>query len=248
MTSQPNQVLHATTRTEKKKQVQQLRDQGIVPCVMYGHSQDNINLSITAKELDTVYQSSGESSLVDLIIDSGKPIQVIIHAVDKDYLNDQLTHADLFAVNMKEAIHSEVPLLFEGVAPAVKELGGVLVKSQDHISIKCLPEHLLSELVVDVSTLATFDDAIHISDLSIPETVEVLDDLTITLATVAAPRSEEELAQLDETVSEDVSQVEGAAEDKTTDKDADKTTDKDADTNSDAINNKDDKKEAPAKK
>lgn len=214
MTKPSNQVLHATTRTEKKKQVQQLRDQGIIPCVMYGHGQKNQNLSIKAKELDAVYQSSGESTLVDLVIDNGEPIQVIIHSVDKHNLSDEISHADFFAVNMKETIHAEVPLIFEGVAPAVKELGGVLVKSRDHVSIKCLPQDLLSEIIVNIESLVTFEDAIHISDLPLSENVEILDDLSLTLATVSAPRTEEELAKLEETVNEDVSKVEGAAEDK----------------------------------
>ena len=110
---------------------------------------------------------------------------------------------------MDEDIETEVEIEYVEISPAVKEDGGVLVKNFDTIKIKCLPGDLPPKYTVDISDLKTFDDVIKISDLDISTKVEVLEDLGSVLATVAPPRTEEELDALDEEVTEDVDAVEG---------------------------------------
>ena len=213
MKNTTTQTLQATTREQRKKQVRALRKESLVPGVVYGHGQNNQHITLKSKELIDVYRLTGESTLLDLAIDEGTPLKVLVQSIDRNGITDDIEHVDFYAVNMKEAIHTEVPLVFVGEAPAVRELNGVLVKNRDHVAIKCLPNDLISEYEIDVSGLATFEDAIHVSDVKLPDTIEVLDEPELTIATVSPPRTEEELASLDEQVSEDISQVEGAAED-----------------------------------
>ena len=111
-----------------------------------------------------------------------------------------------------EKIEAEIPLEFIGESPAVKELAGVLIKSMDEIPVSCLPGDLPKEFIADISKLKTFEDHIKISDLDISEKVKVLIEPGTIIASVAPPRSEEELTRLDEKVEEDVSKVEGIAE------------------------------------
>jgi large subunit ribosomal protein L25 len=107
-----------------------------------------------------------------------------------------------------------VELVFEGVPPAIKELGGILVKNMSHVKIECLPGNLPHAITVDISSLKTFADNIRVSNLNIPAGVEVLSDANDTVVLVSEPRSEEELKALEENVSENVAAVEvvGAAE------------------------------------
>lgn len=208
--------LEAQTRTHTGKQVRQLREQGIIPAVLYGHAKDNKNIQVKLKDLDRVYKNAGENTLVELVIDNSEPIRVLIHDLSHDTLSDYIQHVDFYAVNMNEKVHAEVVLQFVGIAPAVKEAGGTLMKTKDYIAVKCLPQDLISEQEIDISVLKTFEDAIHVRDVKFPGSIEVIDDGDEVLASVAPPRSDEELAELNQAVSEDVSKVEGVA-DKTTD-------------------------------
>ncbi len=209
MSEQHDIALQAETRTEKKKKTSRLREKGIIPAVMYGHKKDNKNIQIEEQAFLKAYENAGESTLIDLTIDSESPVKVLIHDLDKDPVSDKVIHIDFFAVNMEEEIHAEVVLHFINESVAVKTLGGTLVKNRDHVSVKCLPKNLIREVQVDISALNTFEDAIHVSDLQIPDTITVLDDPERVVAIVTPPRTEEELAELDEEISVDVSKVEG---------------------------------------
>lgn len=204
--------LAAQSRTHQKKQVSHLRKAGIIPGVVYGHGKDTQSVQIKLFDIDRIYKSAGESTLIDLSIDEQSPIKVLIHDIAHDIITDTIQHVDFYAVNMKEKIHAEVVLHFIGVSQAVKEAGGTLVKNKDHIAIKCLPQDLISEKEIDIASLGTFEDVIHVSDITFPEGIEVLDEPENVIALVTPPRTEEELAELNQVVTEDVSAVEGIAD------------------------------------
>jgi large subunit ribosomal protein L25 len=123
--------LEAQSRTHEGKKVRQLREQGIVPAVVYGHGKTSHNVQIKLRDLDRVYKNAGENTLVDLVIDNESPIRVLIHDVSHDVITDYIQHVDFYAVNMHEKIHAAVVLHFVVIAPAVKEAGGTLVKTKD---------------------------------------------------------------------------------------------------------------------
>jgi len=110
-----------------------------------------------------------------------------------------------------------VPIKFIGEAPAIKELGGTLIKSFDKIKIECLPKDLIHDVEIDIGVLKTFDDAIKIGDIVAPEGVEILDDKLGTVATVEAPISEEELKALDQKPEEKVEAIEKVEKEKPAD-------------------------------
>lgn len=202
-------ILNATSRTQTKKKVKLLREDGIVPGVVYGHGKDTQNVQVTLRDLQVVYKAAGDSSLVDLVIDQQAPVKTLIQEISHHPLNDRMTHVDFYAVNMNEAVHAEVVLHFIGVAGAVKELGGILVKNKAYVNIKCLPGALIKEFNVDIAPLKTFEDFIYLRDLKFPEGIEVLDNQDAIVVTVTPPRSDEELAALNEKVSENVANVAG---------------------------------------
>lgn len=206
--------LSAELREATRKSVAELREKGLIPGVVYGHEVENQMVQVPLKALQDAYSAAGESTLVNLTIGDQAAVPVLIHDVEYEPLTHVLQHVDFYVVNMKEEVTAEVPLNFVGVSMAVKSMGGVLVKTKDHLTIKCLPQDLLSEIEVDISSLATFDDVIHVSDISVSDKVEVQDTPEDLVATVSAPRTAEELAELDSEVNEDVSSVEGAEEKK----------------------------------
>jgi large subunit ribosomal protein L25 len=171
-----NYSLKAQIRELTGKKVKSLRDQNLIPAVLYGHGLKNQNLLVAKNEFLKIYDKSGESSLIDLQIKEAKPVKILIHDLQRNPETDEIIHVDFYQIKEDEKIKTHVKLEFVGEAPAVKELGGVLVKNFDEIEIECLPKdlELISEVKVDLSVLKTFNDAIHIRDLILPAKIKVL--------------------------------------------------------------------------
>jgi len=201
-------TLKAETREVTGKKVKQLRKENMIPAVIYGNKIASQNLLVNYLDFKRVYDKAGESALVELET-KGKKINVLVHDIQIDPLSGKFSHVDFFQVNMKEEVETEIPLEFIGESAAVKELGGVLVKSLDEISVKCLPADLPEKYEIDISKLATFDDVIAVKDLEVSDKIEILVDPETIIASVQEPRSQEELESLETKVEEDVSKVEG---------------------------------------
>lgn len=190
--------LAAERRTIVGRQVKALRKQGKVPAVVYGHNKDSVALTLDQKTFAKLFDEAGSSTLVALSIDGAAPVKVLIHEVDMDPIRREPVHADLYIVNLKEKLRTEVSLVMEGVADAVDILAGTLIHVKDAVEIECLPDDLIPEIKVDISKLKTFEDTITVADLVVPSTVTIIDEPEQTLISVAEPRSEEEMAALDE--------------------------------------------------
>lgn len=200
--------LKVNLRSKSDRSAKNLRLSHIIPAVVYGHKMENLNISIPYSDFNSAYKQAGRSSLVELEVDGKDKILTLIQEVSYHPVTDQVIHVDFHKVNLKEKIHTEIPIVLDGEAPAEKELGGSLIQNIDVIRVEALPNDLISEIIADVSVLKTFEDSIKISDLDIPETLEVKDELDTVVAFVQEPRSEEELAELEEEVKEDVENIE----------------------------------------
>ncbi len=185
------------------------RKDGLVPAVVYGHGTKSESIWVNALEFSKLLKKSGESTIIELNVGEEKARNVIIYETQKDPIRGQYIHVDFFHVRMDEEIEKEVELVFVGDAPAVKELGGNLVKSMDELTVKCLPADLPSEIEVDISVLKTFEDHITIKDLKLSDKIKIEIDSETVIASVAPPRSEAELEGLETKVEADVTKVEG---------------------------------------
>lgn len=170
--------------------VEALRAKGLVPGVIYGHKMENRMVTLNQSELLKAYKQGGESTLIDLTIDGKEPIEVLIKEIQVVPLKDTLAHVDFYQVKKGEKIETEIELHFVGESPAVKALGGTLVKALDEISIKCLPRDLVQYIDVDVSVLKDFNDSIHVEDLKVPAGMEIVTEGEIMVAMVAEPKEE----------------------------------------------------------
>lgn len=202
-------AIHAQARNVRGKKTQSLRKQGTLPAVLYGHGVDSRSLAVNLNEFQRVYRAAGESTLVDLKVDEAAPVKVIIQDVQRHPVSGAIQHVDFHQVRMTEKITATIPLAFIGEAAAVKELGGVLVKNLDEIEVKALPGDLVHEITVDIGSLKTFEDMIRIKDLALPKGIEPQAQADDVVCLVTPPRSEQELAALEEKVEEKVEAVEG---------------------------------------
>ncbi len=201
--------LKSKTRDVVGKKVKKQRRIGLIPAVLYGNKIKPQNLWIDLSDFKKAYREAGESTILELDIDTKRKVNVLIHEVQLDSMSGNFAHIDFFQVRMDEKIETEVPIEFIGESEVVKSLGGMLVKNLDAIPISCLPADLPSKFEVDISKLKTFDDVIKIGDLEISEKVKIQIDPETVIVNAVEPRSEEELAKLEEKVEADVTKVEG---------------------------------------
>lgn len=200
--------LQVAARTLAGKKNKLLRDHGLIPGVVYGHGETNRLVEVKRALFEKLFQSAGESSLVDLSIDGTPSLKVLIHDVQNHPVNGQIIHIDFYQVKMTEKLTADVPLVFVGEPKAVKELGGILVKTLDHVKVECLPQDLVHELKVDLSSLETFDDTIHVKDIVVPSEINVLSSADDMVVSIQPPRAEEEIKVAEAEKPADVSEVE----------------------------------------
>ncbi|MDD4606902.1 MAG: 50S ribosomal protein L25 [Patescibacteria group bacterium] len=184
-------ILETQKREAVGKAVQQIRQAGLVPAVLYGHGVENINLSVDGKKLTKMYEQAGENTLVDLVIDQAESVPVLINAIQYDSVTGQILHVDFYKIKAGEKITTEVELIFIGESKVIKESGGTLLKSMDQVKIECLPRNLIHQIEVDISVLDDFEKAIHVKDLNVPAEIKILDKEDEVVATVTPPRAEE---------------------------------------------------------
>lgn len=212
--------LQANSRTTQKKEREQLRANGQIPAVLYGHGITNLTLALPKVVFEKTYQQAGESTLIDIVVDGKAPVKALIQDVDRHPTSGEILHVDLYQVRMDEKISNDVPVVYVGESAAVKALGGILVKNIASLPIRCLPADLPSEIQVDIAPLENFESRITVADLTIPAGVEVLAKPEDVVAVVEPPRSEEELKALDEKVEVNVEAVGKVEKEKKPDEDA----------------------------
>jgi large subunit ribosomal protein L25 len=189
--------------------LEQSRKDGKIPAIMYGHGAKPQMLWVNALAFGKVYAVAGESSIISLTVDGGKALNVLVQDLEHDALTNRVSHIDFFQVRMDEELEAHIPLEFIGESAAVREQGGVLVKTLEEVLVSCLPKDLPHSLTVDLSFLKDFDTHLQVKDLVAPKGVKILTEELTTVVLVEAPRTEAEIAALDEKVEADVTKVEG---------------------------------------
>lgn len=201
--------LSGEERVKTESTLSSIRKNGQIPAVLYGHGNASRMITVPSLEFSRAYKKAGENTLVELSLSQGKPVNTLIYDVQVDPLSGKFLHVDFYQVRMNEKVEATVPLVFTGESLAVRGSGGVLVKALDEVEVSCLPGNIPHEFSVDITALATFDDQIHVSDIVVPEGVELLSDRETVVALVERPRTDEEMASLDTKVEADVNKVEG---------------------------------------
>ena len=180
-----------------------LRAAGRVPAVFYGHDQEATPLSVDAREMSHVLQTSGGSNvLLDLIVD-GKSHLAMPREIQRDYIHNKLIHIDFLAVSRTETITVDVPVIEVGDSIGIKE-GGVVEHHLRALRVECLPQDVPERLEVDITEL-NIGDMIHVSDVVVPAGVTILtnaEDAVLSVITPAALRTEAELGLPGEEVPE----------------------------------------------
>jgi large subunit ribosomal protein L25 len=186
-------ALTAHRREITGKDVARLRRQGILPAVLYGHGEASEPIQIDAKAFETLNRESGRHALIDLKIEGGRTHQAVVHDVQEHPVRRVPLHVDFQLVKMTEEMTMDVQLVPVGTSVAVEKHNGTLLQTLDHIRLRGLPGAMPQSIEYDVSVLDSFEAAIRVRDLTIPEKLTLLTDPDESVAHVQPSRAEVEL-------------------------------------------------------
>ncbi|MGP0062970.1 MAG: 50S ribosomal protein L25 [Isosphaeraceae bacterium] len=161
-----------------------LRQNGLIPAVIYGHKQDVVPVTLTRHDVWQMIKSPGHLAHLDL---GGTTETVLIRDVQWDHLGKEILHLDFARVDAEEIIETEVPLELRGQAAGLAE-GGILEHLVHSLRIKCRAGAIPDAIKVDVSHLK-LDEGIHVRDLSLPAGVTADAEADLLLAHVVTPRA-----------------------------------------------------------
>jgi large subunit ribosomal protein L25 len=164
--------------------LKKLRASGRVPAVVYGSGRETMAISVAGNEFQKVWKQAGESGTVTIELPSGKET-VLIQEMTLDPMKNIPQHVDFRVIDVSKPITVTIPLEFIGVAPAVKNGLGVLVKVVHEIEVTGLPKDIPHNLEVDISGLETLDHQVAISDLKLPVGVTATAEETDMVASIA---------------------------------------------------------------
>ena len=180
-------ILRAEPRDVHGKKVKRLRREGLVPGVVYGPVvKETVSVSVNRREFERFYMRNGHSTIVSLEWDGGKQ-PVLIREVQIDPVTRVPLHIDFFAPNMRVVLRQSVPVVLNN--PATHE--GVLQTVLTEAEVEALPSDLPHQLDVDISGLVNIGDAIHVSDIVLPENVVLITSPEELIASIHAEAAEE---------------------------------------------------------
>jgi large subunit ribosomal protein L25 len=164
-----------------------MRASGRVPGVVYGHGEATRMISVDAHELDLLFKHvHWENTLIQVSIEGEKKaVRTLVREVQSHAYRPEILHVDFQQIHAGEVLHVDVPVRLHGTAPGVKA-GGVLMQAVTDLAIRCTPDRIPEFVDVDISGL-DIGDAIHLSDIKLPEGVEAEIDATRMICSVTPP-------------------------------------------------------------
>ena len=183
-------ILSAEKREAVRKGAnRKLRASGRVPAILYGKDAEPALLSVDAREAERLFQQiSVENTIIDLKVKGTRTkIQALVREVQVAALRPDLIHIDFYKIQKGVSLDVDIPVELSGIPNGVRNEGGVLEHLVHEIPVRCLPDQIPESIEIDVTGL-DLQDSLHVSDLALPEGVEMLMDLERTLCVVSVPR------------------------------------------------------------
>ena len=180
--------LAAQSRTTFGKKTGALRRSGWTPANVYGPGAPSEAVQVATREAQRLLTHTGRNTLISLSVAGSPEVTVLVRGVARRPTNDELYHIDFYRVSMTQTLRSTVPLILVGEAPAVQLHEATILRALDAVTVECLPSNLPGVIEVDIEQLVEIGDAIHVSGLTLPTGVVVLDDPDALVVHAVAPQ------------------------------------------------------------
>ncbi|OGE19549.1 hypothetical protein A3A14_02885 [Candidatus Daviesbacteria bacterium RIFCSPLOWO2_01_FULL_43_38] len=204
--------LKASEREVLGKEVKKLRRDGIIPGHIFGNKVESEHISVKLVDFVKVFHQAGETGLVDLKVGEEKIRPVLIRDVQVDPVKGSPLHIDFYQVNLLEKVTVPVPVVLIGDEPEIVHTGeAVVIQPVSEVEVEALPAELPEKIEVDITSLKAIDDAILVSQLSVPEGVTILADPEVVVVKLDNAVTEEMKQLMEEQAAEQAAAAEAAA-------------------------------------
>ncbi|TCN17670.1 50S ribosomal protein L25/general stress protein Ctc [Mesobacillus foraminis] len=185
-------VLKANERTDlQHSSLKRLRAEGNIPAVVYGRNQESQSVYVDSVDFLKTIREVGRNGIISLDV-GGNTTEVMLSDYQEDSIKRDILHADFIAVDMGSEITATVRLNLTGEAAGVKD-GGVLQQPVHEISVTATPGNIPAAVELDVTNLQV-GETLMVADLKTNNNYQINDDESLVLASILAPRQEEEIS------------------------------------------------------
>lgn len=195
MVSQMPSLL-AEERVVTGKAVKRLRQQGVTPIHLYGSGTSSRSLQTDSSLLRRLLTDVGKNRPLSVRVsgESNKHV-AFVREIQFHPTTQEVLHADFYRVELTQLTRVDVPIVFEGEAPAVRLLQASVIQALATVTVECLPMEVPEVITADISLLDSFDKVIRVSDLLFPSNVKVTSDTEQLVAHVVPPKEKEEVEE-----------------------------------------------------
>ncbi|MCB1023605.1 MAG: 50S ribosomal protein L25 [Acidobacteria bacterium] len=192
-------VVKAVERVGRgKNDSRRLRREGKVPAVVYGGGGESVSVIAELKDLAAIIRSdSGANTLFTLEVEGHEDARVIFQDRQIDPVRGRLLHADLRRLAAGEKIELTVPIQLLGEPSGVRDEGGLLEQQLREIRVLCTPSNIPESIDIDVEGLK-LNDSVHVSDLVVPDEIEILEAPETLIASIVFVRQDVEETEVED--------------------------------------------------
>ncbi len=172
-----------------KGAARRLREQGLIPAILYGGQVEPISLELNLREFERLlHRHTGHHAIVQLEIQDKPELNcpALIKAVDRHPVRDVIIHADFQRIRLDQRITVLVPIVLKGRARGAAE-GGIIDHQLRELEIECPALEVPEQIEVEVTELG-IGDSLHVSDVAAPFRATIRTPQDRTVVAVYAPR------------------------------------------------------------
>ncbi|HEO8421936.1 50S ribosomal protein L25/general stress protein Ctc [Niallia sp. FSL W8-0635] len=185
-------TLQAKKRTtDKHSSLTKLRNEGEIPGIVYGSKVENTAISLSESNFLKTIREVGRNGVISLDID-GETYNVVLNEYDSDPIKRAIVHVDFLAVDLSKSISAPVKVSLVGEAAGVKD-GGVMQQALHEITVTAKPNDIPPSIDIDVTDLQV-GDTITVGDVKGYGKIEINHETEEVIASILAPRQEEEIS------------------------------------------------------
>ncbi len=211
--------------TSGKGAARRLRQNKVIPGIVYGPKSEPVMLSLDAIEFDKIIRDNGSTGLFfNLEIEGSKSKTVMLKEMQMDTFGLNYLHIDLHEIDMDTEVTVSIPVEVVGKSKGVEE-GGVVQMIRRELDVVCKPADTPESIQIDISDLG-IGDSVHVEEIDLGDKVEIPFDVDFTVIAIGAPTEEEEEIEEDEDLLEE-GEVEGETDEEGADAGKAETDDKD---------------------
>jgi large subunit ribosomal protein L25 len=179
-----NATLTANVRAETGKgAARKIRQAGDIPAVIYGHNREPQSLVLNARETEKLVRSIPVSSTaIELTVD-GTTVRTLIREIQRHPFKRTILHIDFQELVAGETVTVKCPIVYIGTPEGVRLDGGILDQIMHELHIEVDPSNIPNHIDIDITSLKV-GKSLHVSDLTVPAGIKIVDDATSTVCIV----------------------------------------------------------------